>query len=200
MKKVIYSVLFLMLFFGESRANLTTNKVLIDSALSDFSLSLLQKLDAYNIDAVILQSDDNFPSYFLDNITNTLIQKGKKIFTKIGEESSTKYLRIKLFQKKFDIRYELNKDEGYSRNFDFEIIVFKIDKSGEISELLNFQTNAKDELTSSELQGIEDANFPITKGKVPSKKSSWLDEVLEPVVIISASIVSVVLFFTVRSK
>jgi hypothetical protein len=189
-----------MLFFGESRANLTTNKVLIDSALSDFSLSLLQKLDAYNIDAVILQSDDNFPSYFLDNITNTLIQKGKKIFTKIGEESSTKYLRIKLFQKKFDIRYELNKDEGYSRNFDFEIIVFKIDKSGEISELLNFQTNAKDELTSSELQGIEDANFPITKGKVPSKKSSWLDEVLEPVVIISASIVSVVLFFTVRSK
>jgi hypothetical protein len=94
----------------------------------------------------------------------------------------------------------LNKDEGYSRNFDFEIIVFKIDKSGEISELLNFQTNAKDELTSSELQRIEDANFPITKGKVPSKKSSWLDEVLEPVVIISASIVSVVLFFTVRSK
>ena len=197
-----YSVIFFLFFLclsSESGASIKTNKQLLDSCLQEYSLQINNLIQEIPNTGIFLKFDES-PEYFQDFIISELISKKNKIFTKINEAELNQIINIKISFRNFKIEYVLLENDTYRRDFELEANSFIIDKNGEITNLKNFYSRMQDTLNSYELQIIEDPIYPFTKGKVPTSKSNWYDEILEPAIIITASIVSVVLFFTVRSK
>lgn len=62
----------------------------------------------------------------------------------------------------------------------------------------NFAYSYIDTVEANKVKEIENASFPFTKGQLPAEP--FLSSVYEPVIAIGAAALTVILFFTVRSK
>ncbi|MDD3125257.1 MAG: hypothetical protein PHV24_05475 [Candidatus Kapabacteria bacterium] len=81
------------------------------------------------------------------------------------------------------------------RRINVEIIYLgETNISGEISR------KYLDTLAREDVPYIERSENNFARGVLPVQSASWLDEYLTPIVVVGASILAVVLFFTVRSK
>lgn len=93
----------------------------------------------------------------------------------------------------YDI-YSANSD-SVVRRINVEIIYLgETNISGEISR------KYLDTLAREDVPYIERSENNFARGVLPVQSASWLDEYLTPIVVVGASILAVVLFFTVRSK
>ena len=196
MKKIL---IFLLSFFAINSVSLsiTTNKQIIDSFLVDYSHRISSKLQENRSSEIVLSFSENFPDYFANRITDELIKKNIKVFLKTSKEN---VLVLKISLNEFNVTYQTASNGNISRNIEFQPNCILEEKSGELSKFQNFQNKYADEINSEDLPYIEDSNLPFTKGKFPPEKSSWIDEILEPAIIVSASVLSVILFFSVRTK
>lgn len=198
MKHFIVPITFFLTFFSLSAQTVKSNKEILDSFFLDYSLEIINKLSETRNSEIILKFDETASSYFQDFLTNELLKSKIKIFTKagIGDE----LLEIKVSLTDFQIIYELLPDDDFKRSIRFKSTCFITDKNGSVNQLTNIKREFTDNLSADKMQTVEDPLLPVTKGKVPPPKSSWYDEILEPAIIISASVVSIILFFSVRSK
>ncbi len=74
--------------------------------------------------------------------------------------------------------------------------VFNIKEEGLISE--EFNLSDKDTVAYDSLNEIENPAFPFTQGEVPAEP--FLSGLLEPAIAIGTAALTIILFFTVRSK
>lgn len=66
------------------------------------------------------------------------------------------------------------------------------------SQINEFNLTEKDTINVEEVEKIENRSYPFTQGDLPPEP--FFSSLLEPIVAISAAAVTVILFFTVRSK
>jgi hypothetical protein len=64
--------------------------------------------------------------------------------------------------------------------------------------LENFYIAEEDTIKVDEINSLENNSFPFTKGNIPPEP--FLSSLLEPVIAIGVAAISIILFFTVRSK
>lgn len=177
-----------------------SNKKIIDSVLTEFSNKLIVKCEEAKISRISLRYGDSPVNYFSDFINSKIIESKINIYEPNSLENSTNFLKLKISIPKFEINYNYLEGENLKRSLLSKFEVFKVDESGEISLLLQEENAYSDTIINSDIQIIEDPLYPFTKGKIPKKKSNFFDEILEPAIIVSASLISVILFFSVRSK
>ena len=65
-------------------------------------------------------------------------------------------------------------------------------------QVKDFNLSTKDTINVEDVEIIEDRSYPFTQGELPAEP--FFSSILEPVVAISAAAVTVILFFSVRSK
>lgn len=177
-----------------------SNKNIIDSILIEFSNKLIVKLYEAKISKISVRYSDFPVNYFSDFINSKLVASEIKIYEPNSIVNNSNYLKLKINIPEFEINYNLLEGENFKRTLILKFEAFKVDESGEIS-LFHQEENAySDTIMNSDIQLIEDPLYPFTKGKIPKKKSNFFDEILEPAIIVSASLISVILFFSVRSK
>lgn len=75
---------------------------------------------------------------------------------------------------------------------------FSIQKFSSVSTAEVFSYTVKDTISYDNYIVVENSSIPFTKGKVP--EAPFFPSILEPVVAITTVVVSVILFFSVRSK
>jgi hypothetical protein len=65
-------------------------------------------------------------------------------------------------------------------------------------QVKDFNLTTKDTINVEDVEIIEDRSYPFTQGELPAEP--FFSSILDPVVAISAAAVTVILFFSVRSK
>jgi hypothetical protein len=180
------------MFFPQITFSAESNKTIIDSLVSEFATRIIQVLNKKNIDKINISTKSNF-EYFNDNFINNLIDGNIQI-------DSESPIKLKLVMKDISVEYFELKSEDFQRRISLDFVVFLEEKDGSINILNKEEFTYSDTITSNDLELIENSNYPFTKGKFPTKNKSIFDEIIEPVIIVSAAIISVVLFFTVRSN
>lgn len=196
--KIILLLPVLILFNIGSMKALPTNKELIDSCVNKFSEDLVSSLKKTDSKLIILKFDES-PEYLHNLIIDKLITNEIKVYSKFTEQNNT-ILSIKVIFNKLEFEYSEIDDELYLRNFNFTAKSFSEENNGEIKLFTEFNAKQQDKINKKDVLYLENELFSFTKGKKPIPKSSWYDEIIEPAIIISASIVTTILFFTVRSK
>lgn len=172
-------------------SSVSTNKQVIDSIFNSFYSSVALKLTEKNIDEIKIIDNPNF-NYFINKLINELSYKN----INVNNYSS---VSLKLDISEFEILYTESGND-FNRIININAKVFLIDKNGELNSIANLAASYKDAVKSDAIKFIENDFFPFTKGKAPETKRSFFDEVIEPVIFVGAAVLTVVLFFSVRTK
>ena len=106
---------------------------------------------------------------------------------------------FKIFPVKIEILYKENND-NYTRTISINMNSAEFLPNGAVKNNFEHRYTFNDSLSEMDLNYIEDVAFPISKGKKEEKKLSFFDKILEPAIIVATSAITVILFFTVRSK
>ena len=182
------------LIYGQDKTNLEIINELVDSSTSKIAIDL----GDFNFTCKL---NINSPSeYFLLNQKVVNSFAGKEV--KIDIDSSTANV-INYSLTRVGVEYSNLFKDGLFGNYLMERRItfsgyFSIQKLTVISNANNFNFTVTDTISYDNYNNLENTSLPFTKGKVP--EPPFLPSILEPVVAITTVVVSVILFFSVRTK
>ncbi len=135
---------------------------------------------------------------FSNQITSSLQKKGLTI---LPESSPSNFTLINLVIDQTKVEYgEIFRDGMFGE--------LKLERklrlsgnytlSGKSIKFFPFSFSSADTIAVGTIKDLESESFPFTKGNIPSEP--FLSSLIEPAIVISSAAVSVILFFTIRSK
>ncbi len=192
--KILILILFLSVsLLAQSRTNLEMINMLVDSSVLSISSRISDSHFEYNID---YQSVAEY-SALNNRIENSLVRNE----IKVNLDSSKNKISYSISQA--GVTYsDLFKDGlvgGYliERKFILQG-EYTIKNSSSVLNADTFNYTVTDTIPYNNVNFVENNSLPFTKGTVPSEP--FFPSMLEPIVAITAVVITVVLFFTVRSN
>lgn len=192
-KLIFIFLLFQSTIFSQTISNLDQFYTLIDSA----SNLLLKDLgDAKKVNLELNFGTDY--SVFANQVRGKLLRNGIQL---IGENTEDKnYVRVNFVVDNSFVGYSDPEKDGIFGDFFTERTVelsgnYFISNNPQVKE---FKLTAKDTINVEEVEKVENRSYPFTQGDLPPEP--FFSSLLEPIVAIGAAAVTVILFFTVRSK
>ncbi len=192
-KLIFIFLLFQSTIFSQTISNLDQFYTLIDSA----SNLLLKDLgDAKKVNLELNFGTDY--SVFANQVRGKLLRNGIQL---IGENSDDKnFVRVNFVVDNSIVGYSGPEKDGIFGDFFTERTVelsgnYFISNNPQVKE---FKLTAKDTINVEEVEKVENRSYPFTQGDLPPEP--FFSSLLEPIVAIGAAAVTVILFFTVRSK
>ncbi len=190
--------LILFLLFQSAASSQTTSTLdqfytLIDSA----SNNLLKDLGDTKKVNLELNFGTDF-SVFANQVRGKLLRNGIQL---IGENSDDKnFVRVNFVVDNSFVGYSDPEKDGIFGDFFTERTLelsgnYFISNNPQVKE---FKLTAKDTINVEEVEKVENRSYPFTQGDLPPEP--FFSSLLEPIVAIGAAAVTVILFFTVRSK
>ena len=192
-KLIFIFLLFQSTIFSQTISNLDQFYTLIDSA----SNLLLKDLgDAKKVNLELNFGTDY--SVFANQVRGKLLRNGIQL---IGENSDDKnFVRVNFVVDNSIVGYSGPEKDGIFGDFFTERTVelsgnYFISNNPQVKE---FKLTAKDTINVEEVEKVENRSYPFSQGDLPPEP--FFSSLLEPLVAIGAAAVTVILFFTVRSK
>lgn len=191
MRKILIPLIFLFnhLLFAQAESNLDRINLLINKTCNEINDSIKQSV------IINFQAPDNL--YFLKNRAevnfnqfynkNNLLPPDTLNFTL--EAAGINYNKI--------IKNGFFGDYLIERTA-FIKGTFLLKQNDKILIAKEFNKSVTDSVNYEDINKIENYSLPFTKGKLPDEPIS--SSIIEPLIAITASVVTVILFFTVRSK
>jgi len=186
-------ILFQLQIYSQSITNLDKFYNMVDSA-SGFLLRDLGDIKKVNLE---LNFGTDY-SIFANQVRGKLLKNGVQL---IGEKSEDKdVVRVNFVMDNAFVEYSEPEKDGLFGDF---FTQRKIELSGNYfisgkSHINDFKLIDKDTVNVDEVEKLENRSYPFTQGDLPAEP--FFASILEPVVAISAAAVTVILFFSVRSK
>lgn len=135
---------------------------------------------------------------FSNQLTASLQKQG---FTILPENSTSNFTMINLVIAQTKVEYgeifrdgmfgELKLERKLSLGGNYTL-------SGNSTKYFPFSFSSADTIALGAIKELETESFPFTQGSIPSEP--FLSSLIEPAIVITAAAVSVVLFFSIRSK
>lgn len=180
--------------FSQTISNLERINLLVDISTEEISFALQDTIDGYKI------VNDTPSEYSILN--NRVIASLSKNRIKLGDDSSHSN-KISYIISHAGVQYsDLFRDGLFGeylleRKFDL-MGNFIVEKKGVVISSNTFEISKMDTVNYNNFAFIENNSLPFTKASVPSEP--FLPSIIEPVIAITAVVVTIILFFTVRSK
>lgn len=183
-------VLFQLPVLSQSISNLDKFYTLVDSA-STFLIMDLGELKKVNLN---LDLGNDF-SVFANQIRGKLIRNGVELSIQNSEST-----QINFVIDNAQVKYSEPEKDGIFGDF---LTERTINLSGNYfisgkSQINKFNLVDKDTIKVEDVEELENRSFPFTQGELPAEP--FFSSILEPVVAITTAAVTVILFFSVRSK
>ena len=186
-------------------------------ALFLYSAAFTLSAQESNFD-VISQIADSSASELIANIQNVGVQS---FTSEIAEHSAAWLLEQKLLENatsndikvlsdtgsklkieiaKLEVEYKLHPDsDSLYRNISMNLFA-RIDHNNELINVSSADKLYSDVIGYDDAQLLQSGNYAFTNGIIPEQNNGFFEEYIEPIIITSAAIVTVILFFTVRSN
>ena len=177
----------------QSPSNLEVFYSLVDSA-SDMLIKDLGDAKKVNLEL-------NFGidySVFANQVRGKLLRNGVQLVSDKNEGEN--FIRVNLVLDNSFVGYSEPEKDGLFGDFFTERTVqisgnYFISKNSEVKE---FSFTGKDRVLADEVDELENRSYPFTQGDLPAEP--FFSTLWEPIAAIGAAAVTVILFFTVRSK
>lgn len=159
-----------------------------------------KEISTFQKDSIItfMVVNNTYASFFENLLISELSQKGwkfKHIDTNPSEQRSTEYI-FSVFS--FDIKYNNLSDENkLERNITINLRCIEKNQNSMIKPI-NKVFSYSDTISKEIIDYIEKDGFPFTSPK-PKEEPSFFEKYFEPIAIIGASALIILLFFTIRS-
>ncbi len=131
-----------------------------------------------------------------------LIQSGNGIIWNISktDQDSLPRLSINLHRCGVELRSAPEDEQQLLRTVEVKLSASLRLPSGQIKNLGTFEHSFSDSFARQNLSFAQNSPYEFARAAVPAESRDFFDEVLEPLVYVSAAVVTVVLLFTVRSQ
>ncbi|MFZ1281258.1 MAG: hypothetical protein WAR59_10495 [Ignavibacteriaceae bacterium] len=190
---LFFIILFQPVIYSQSISNLDKFYSLVDSA----SNLLIKDLgDAKKVNLELNLGIDY--SIFANQVRGKLLRAGKEIVS--TGSSAENVVSINFVIDNSFVGYSEPEKDGIFGDYLTERTI-KLLGNYYIStnqQVKDFNLTTKDTINVEDVEIIEDRSYPFTQGELPAEP--FFSSILEPVVAISAAAVTVILFFSVRSK
>lgn len=194
-------ILIIALFFPVfcfSQSEIQTNLDIFDSSADSLAKYLSAKLSEMHIDSA--KADivaENGAAIYL---ASKIIESEETTFFSANETADKDLSSVKLIAEQFETKYSLIENEDYvKREIIMRITLYMLLKSGELKRFDDFEIAYSDSVRRSIIPYIENKNLAFTRGEVPEKPKSFFKKILEPAIIVTSALITVIVLFTVRS-
>ncbi len=173
-----------------------SNIEVLDSLSKNTADNINQFLINHNLNSVFVSVDETEGNWLL---TEHLLQNNKiKLLTPQSQSKET-FPLIEIHTKELKIEYSLHENsDSLFRTGKIELSAFlKTKDKTEIIDSLNFVF--EDEISCSDVELIK-GKYPFANPKIPEREQTFWENIVEPVVVITTAIITLVLLFTVRSN
>ncbi len=187
--KLIYYIVFTIFLSVSLYAETHTNMQLLDSLASKIPGEI--KKEFPNLSEVQLDFNKHPNAWFVEQkIVNSKLFSVKEIDT---------LPKLSILLSEFGVKYNRINSDSLEREVTIKYEAVLYDKSQTRSHEGRNWT-IKDNIAQKDLAIIESSPYPFNKAPVPEEEKTWLDEALEPVILVGSAALTVILFFTVRSN
>ncbi len=148
--------------------------------------------------AIVVSIEEHSFKPFLEYIlVSELSINGFKLFTPEKDSVATK---VTLIISNFNISYSpsINSDDSLVRELVLSVTGLLRNSRGELFPISSSRST-KDNISNDAIDWIEKDGVPF-KGRTAETKSNFLEKYVQPIVVVAASALVVILFFTIRSR
>lgn len=188
MKFIVY-IFFALLFSYPLRAEMKTNMQLLDSLTSKLPHELSKSFP--EVGELRLDFNEHPNAWYVEQ---KIVNSG--LFT-VKESDSLPKLSVLLSD--FGVRYIRINSDTLERQIKIKYEAVLYDNGLSKPHKGNMWL-IKDRIAEQDLAIIESSPYPFSKAPVPEPDKTWLDDALEPVILVGSAALTVLLFFTVRSN
>ena len=191
-------ILFVLVFsselFSQTLSNLERINFLVDISTEEISSTLQDTSDSYNLVNKTLSEY----SILNNRVIAGLSKNGVKIDNDSSHSNQIDYIISHAGVEYSDLfRDGLFGEYLLERKFDI-MGNFVVEKKGIVVSSDTFEISKMDTISYDNFAFIENNSLPFTNANVPSEP--FLPSIIEPVIAITAIAVTIILFFTVRTK
>ncbi|MFC2139485.1 hypothetical protein ACFLR4_02375 [Bacteroidota bacterium] len=196
---IVAALIFIFVFsgitFSQSRKNAEILTDLVDESLTFIS----QGWSSQNPEVYINYTSQNNFRFFKDRVAAELMNAGTKLIT--DKDSAELILNYTIYSVNIDYNetfrdglfsdYLVEREAGLNCSFSLE-------KNDEVIDAANLVFSNVDTVKYAEIKDLENVLLPFTQAEIPPEP--FFSSLLEPVIAIATAVVTLFLFFTVRSK
>ena len=191
-------ILFVLCFsselFSQTLSNLERINLLVDISTEEISSNLQDTSDSYNL---VNKTPDEY-SILNNRVIAGLSKNGIKIDSDSSHSNNINYIISHAGVEYSDLfRDGLFGEYLLERKFDI-MGNYVVKKTGIVISSDMFEISKIDTISYDNFAFIENNSLPFTNANVPSEP--FLPSIVEPVIAITAIAVTIILFFTVRTK
>jgi len=188
-KQLIYIILLTnSLLFAQSESNLEKINTLLNETCKEIKSNLISPF------TINFQAPGNL--YFLKNRTEIN-------FIELEKDNNTAKDTLSFTIEEAGITYKNIIKDGFFGNYLVERTAYMkgtylLKQNGKIITANQFNKTITDSINYEDINKLENISLPFTRGTLPSEPIA--PTIIEPLIAISSAVLTVVLFFTVRSK
>jgi hypothetical protein len=179
--------------YSQTTSNLDQFYALIDSASNQLLMDLG---DAKKVNLELNFGTDY--SVFANQVRGKLLRNNIQL---VGDNSEDKnFVRVNFVADNSFVGYTEPEKDGIFGNF-FTQRTIELSGNYFISDnpqVKDFKLSIKDTINVEDVENVENRSYPFTQGELPPEP--FFSSLLEPIVAVAAAAVTVILFFSVRSK
>jgi hypothetical protein len=172
----------------------------MQSIAKSITKEIVSQISQQSKDSTIVVSIEQHPfkPFFEYILVNELSMNGFKLFT--SEKESGVSTKVTLIISNFDIFYSpsISSDDSLVRKLVLSVTGLLRNSRGELFPLSSSHST-KDNISSDAIDWVEKDGVPF-KGRTEETKSNFLEKYVQPIVVVAASALVVILFFTIRSR
>lgn len=191
---IFITLVFSSELFSQTLSNLERINLLVDISTEEISSNLQNTSDSYNL----VNKTPSEYSILNSRVIAGLSKNGIKIDSDSSHSNQISYIishagveYSDLFRDGLFGEYLLERKSDLIGNY-------VVEKEGVVFSSNTFEINKMDTVNYNNFAFIENNSLPFTEANVPSEP--FLPSIVEPVIAITAVAVTIILFFTVRTK
>ncbi len=191
------SILVILLLLSASlKAQEITNLEAMNSLLENLCADISQKCDQ---EIVLINRSPSNLIYFNSRIEQFFTENGKTV----SEDENSYYQKVVINIENAVVNYKDIEKDGFLGDYyiNREITLtgnYIIKQNDKIKLTENIYLTQKDSVNYDNINKIENYSLPFTRGTLPSEPLT--PSLLEPIIAVSSAVLTIILFFTVRSK
>lgn len=171
------------------------NFTVIEKQTLSVAQSIASKVTASHNKVFHIKMNEHSAAVYTDQLITSELSKHNLLST----DSSNFTLDCKIIHNNVYYNKLSHRSDSVSRIVKTELI-YSLIKSG-----INLTHNTEliaytDTVAIGEIEWLERSELPFAKSPLPPQENSWISELITPAIVLGASILSVVLLFSVRSK